>query len=138
MKIEFNHNLACQLGVREAIIAQRLFDVLMEQIRCGIAYKKEDYYWIKASGRDMTASFPFYSKDGCLDALRNLRDAHILVKGSYNDSRFDHTYWHAFTRYGLQLMMKEMEVTFDDRERPGKEIEIVCESVCPVVLTWNH
>ena len=138
MKIEFNHNLACQVGVREAIIAQRLFDVLMEQLRCGIAYEKEGNFWIKASGRDLTASFPFYSKDGCLDALQNLRDAHILVKGSYNDSRFDHTYWHAFTRYGLHLMLKETEVELDDRERPGKEAEVVCESVHAPFLSWNH
>ena len=135
MKIEFNHNLACQVGVREAIIAQRLFDVLMEQLRCGIAYEKEGNFWIKASGRDLTAIFPFFSKDGCLDALRNLRNAHVLIKGSFNDSRFDHTYWHAFTKYGTLLMLKETEVL--DYDGTGKTDEADYERVFTPVFGWN-
>ena len=114
MMIKFSESLAREVGVREAIIAQYLWDTMMVSIEEGTEMIRENNIWVKASGKDLTAVFPFFSKDGCLDALQNLRDAHILIKGSFNDSRFDHTYWHAFTGYGLKMILKETEVTEDD------------------------
>ena len=121
MMIEFSESLAREVGVREAIIAQYLWETLLKSIEEGTETEREHKLWVKASGRDLTAAFPFFSKDGCLDALRNLRDAHILVKGSFNDSRFDHTYWHAFTGYGMKMILKETEVAENDRT--GEENE---------------
>ncbi|MBQ7059755.1 MAG: hypothetical protein IJM83_10745 [Firmicutes bacterium] len=106
----------------------------MTSIQEGTEEEHEQNYWVKASGRDLTAAFPFFSKDGCLDALQHLRDAHILIKGTFNQSRFDHTYWHAFTRYGYKVMLKEMEV--QDYDGTGKETKEHDESVRTPILCW--
>ena len=137
MMIEFSESLAREVGVREAIIAQYLWEVLLKSIEEGKETEREHKLWVKASGRDLTAVFPFFSKDGCLDALRNLRDAHILIKGSFNDSRFDRTFWHAFTGYGLKMILKETEVAEDDRT--GEENEEHYErAFAPVVSRGGY
>lgn len=132
--IKFNERLAKEVGVREAIIAQYLWEVLLLSIEEGTETEREHRLWVKASGRDLTAAFPFFSKDGCLDALKNLREAHILVKGSFNESRFDHTYWHAFTNYGLKMISKETEVQTNDRT--GKEDEEYYEGAFTPAFGW--
>ena len=135
MKITFSESLARMVGLREAIIAKFLWDILIAGLQEGIQEEHEQNYWVKASGRDLTAVFPFFSKDACLDALQNLRDAHILIKGNFNESRFDHTYWHAFTSYGRKLMLKEMEEQYYDGT--GEENEADYEGVFTPVFSWN-
>lgn len=135
MKITFSESLARKIGVREAIIAQYLWDTMIQSIQEDTQEEHEERLWVKASGRDLTAIFPFFSKDGCLDALRNLRNAHVLIKGNFNDSRFDHTYWHAFTKYGTLLMLKETEVL--DYDGTGEENEADYEGIFTPVFGWN-
>lgn len=52
----------------------------------------------------MTAEFPFLSIPMAKRAIKVLSDRGYILKGCFNDDRFDHTNWYAFTGYGEKMM----------------------------------
>ncbi len=56
----------------------------------------------------MTGFFPFLTYDEIRYALKQLIRGRVLTKGRFNESRFDHTNWYAFTEFG-QFLMTESE-----------------------------
>ena len=56
----------------------------------------------------MTGFFPFLTYDEIRYALKQLIRGRVLIKGRFNESRFDRTNWYAFTEFG-QFLMTESE-----------------------------
>ena len=51
-----------------------------------------------------TALMPYLSKGMVQGGLRRLAKGGLIVKGEFNQSRFDRTSWYAFTAYGKKVM----------------------------------
>ena len=57
--------------------------------------------------------FPYLSYDEIRYALKRLIKGRVLVKGHFNESRFDRTNWYAFTEFG-QYLMTESEGDYNE------------------------
>ena len=44
------------------------------------------------------------SVDMARRSLKKLAEEGIIVRDVFNDDKFDHTYWYAFTDYGFEMM----------------------------------
>ena len=101
----FNENIAMVAGTNAAIIAE-LIDYLIRESdqETVIEYEK---VWCRCSMKMATVYCPYLTKYQVEDALWALRDKGIISKGNFNDDRFDHTNWYAFTEYGSGLMDAE-------------------------------
>ena len=51
-----------------------------------------------------TVALPFMSVDMARRSLKKLAEEGIIVRDVFNDDKFDHTYWYAFTDYGFEMM----------------------------------
>lgn len=51
----------------------------------------------------MTVYCPFLSVHQAGRAIDALERRRLIVKGNFNETKFDHTNWYAFTEYGRKL-----------------------------------
>jgi len=102
MKHCFSKSVAMRYGVRAAVIAQFLWDRIVEKPVC-----KLDRSWTCCTILMMTGFFPFYSEHMLRDTLHQLIDEHVITRVKFGKSNFNHTYWYAFTPYGQYLMCEE-------------------------------
>ena len=104
--MNFNEGVAMRYGIKEAVIAQHLWE-LGENIDNADAALKDSRLWVRASASAIKCALPYFSKHQIKDAIMHLRKEHILIKREMNDSRFDRTNWYAFSDYGVDLMEGE-------------------------------
>ena len=102
----YNEDLAMRYGVREAIIAQYLWNLGEDTEYEDVVYK-DSKLWVRASATAIKCALPYFSKHQIKDAIMHLRKEHFLMKREMNDSRFDRTNWYAFSDHGVQLMEEE-------------------------------
>ena len=81
----FNRNIAMICGIRAALIAQYLWEIM--EYENGTA----DDYWRKMPQKMIQTVYPFL-------------ECRILRASERNESRFDRTRWYQFTEYGMELM----------------------------------
>ena len=102
----YNENFAMRYGVREAIIAQYLWDLMgSDDHQC--VTTEDSHIWARASATAIVCEFPYFSNHQVKDSLMKLRKEHILLKRDLNVSRYDRTNWYAFSEHGAKLMRGE-------------------------------
>lgn len=94
----FNRNIAMICGIRAALIAQYLWEIM--EYENGTA----DDYWRKMPQKIIQTVYPFLSRHMIRDAMKELTEYRILRASERNESRFDRTRWYQFTEYGMELM----------------------------------
>jgi hypothetical protein len=94
----FNRNIAMICGIRPALIAQYLWEIM--EYENGTT---EDY-WRKMPQKMIQTVYPFLSRHMIRDAMKELTECRILRASERNESRFDRTRWYQFTEYGMELM----------------------------------
>ena len=104
--MNFNEGVASRYGIREAVVAQHLWE-LGEDSEFADAVYKDSKLWVRASATAIKCALPYFSKHQIKDAIMHLRKEHILMKREMNDSRFDRTNWYAFSDHGVHLMEEE-------------------------------
>ena len=60
--------------------------------------------WTRISQKMITVALPFMSVDMARRSLKKLAEEGIIMRDVFNDDKFDHTYWYAFTEYGSEMM----------------------------------
>lgn len=97
-----NENIAMVAGVNAGIIAELLNDILKDQLEnvCE-EYGKQ---WCRCSYKTMVVYCPYLSINQIKGAVYIMIEKGILSRGRFNNTRFDHTNWYAFTEYGKHLM----------------------------------
>ena len=60
--------------------------------------------WCRCSFKTMVVYCPYLSINQIKGAVYSMIEKGILSRGRFNDTRFDHTNWYAFTEYGKHLM----------------------------------
>ena len=100
----FRRNIAVTCGVNAAIIADHLWEELALQAMQKEAIERHGRYWCRGSYQMMTVYHPYLSIHMIRNAVEALQKNNIIRKGCFNENRFDHTNWYAFTEYGEQMM----------------------------------
>lgn len=99
----YSESIAMRYGVREAIIAQYLWNLMDSRDNTNVT-TEDSHLWARASATAIVCEFPYFSKHQVKDSLMKLRKEHILLKRDLNASRFDRTNWYAFSEHGVKLM----------------------------------
>lgn len=101
----FDIDFATEYGLNEAIIANNLW----YWIKKNEANKKhfhEGKYWTYNSVKALKKLFPYLSEKQIRNALANLTNKGIIVKGNFNFSTYDRTLWYAFSSLGNTILLK--------------------------------
>ena len=101
--VNFNVRVACACGIREAVIATLLWSLLNDPEEEIISRHGKD--WVRITQRMITAQFPFMTIDMVQGSIQKLKRKGIISIGDFNEDRFNHTNWYAFSDYGYELMM---------------------------------
>lgn len=104
---EFKTNMAVRFGVKEAVIAQFLWDKIKKEGEKPFEDKKN--IWVRYSVLMISANIPYLTHKQIRLTIKKLLDASVITKDCYNPSKFDHTNWYAFTDFG-QFLMANSEV----------------------------
>ena len=103
-EMKFNEDVAMMCGLKEAVLASFLWDLMLRDDEAVYRYGK---MWTRISQRGISMHLPYMSERVISRAARKLRDKGILTIEKINDSKFDHTYSYAFTEFGCDLMIDE-------------------------------
>ena len=103
-EMKFNEDVAMMCGLKEAVLASFLWDLMLRDDEAVYRYGK---MWTRISQRGISVHLPYMSERVISRAARKLRDKGILAIEKINDSKFDHTYSYAFTEFGCDLMIDE-------------------------------
>ena len=99
--IDFNKDIARDYGLRESVIATYLWELLDRDLE---SIERNGRVWTRISQRMITVALPFMSVDMARRSLKKLAEEGIIMRAVFNDDKFDHTHWYAFTDYGFEMM----------------------------------
>jgi len=99
----FNVELATRIGIRTALVAQRLWEI-NEQRYPSETGMFDGRRWIRMGQRSLTVTMPYLTRHTAGYELMRLRKLGIIRTHQLSDDRFDHTNWYTFTEYGHDLM----------------------------------
>lgn len=106
LEYHFNVAVASEYGVEEAVI---IYNFKMQILYFKNNNKNfiEGRTWTKNSSEALRKFFPFWSSKKISRLIKNLVDKNVLIKGNFNNDRFDRTLWYAFKDEGYFLYGSE-------------------------------
>lgn len=122
MNYSFDIDVAEKLGVNAAIVVQNL-QFWIKKNEANNKHFYDDRYWTFNSIKAWKDLFPFWSDRQIRKILDDLIGKGIIIKGNYNELKYDRTLWYAFTDYGISILHNcQMKVT-DLSNRSDKKVE---------------
>ncbi len=122
MNYSFDIDVAEKLGVNAAIVVQNL-QFWIKKNEANNKHFHDDRYWTFNSIKAWKDLFPFWSDRQIRKILDDLIEKGIIIKGNYNELKYDRTLWYAFTDYGISILHNcQMKVT-DLSNRSDKNVE---------------
>lgn len=123
--ITFNRDLACVVGLNEAI--------MLQQIHYWIEYNKTEYlrgnpthensyqagrFWTKNKVEKWKEEhFPFWSTSTVRRIFESLEKDNLIIVDSFNEYKFDKTLWYTINYEKLEKLAKEIEDKIAKREQ---------------------
>lgn len=92
----FDPEIAAQVGVNAALIYQNLFFWIETNEADGRNYR-DGRYWTYNSVAAYAKLFPYLTLKQIRTAIERLLDNGLILKGNYNEDRYDRTAWYALT-----------------------------------------
>lgn len=120
----FDRELACKIGVDEAIVIHNL----IFWIEKNMANRKHFYdgrYWTYNSVRAFTDLFPFWTAKELRRIMESLYSQGVVIKGNYNQAKFDKTGWYSIAdtyNYLLPKWANDVLETSNGVAQKGKPI----------------
>lgn len=109
MLIYFDLDIARCYGTYPAIIGQNFWYWVNENRKRGRNYY-DGRYWVYNSVSSLRKIFPNLTTYQIRHAIDLLVDCGVLIKGNYNQTKYDRTTWYTFTDEGIAIFQKaEME-----------------------------
>ena len=122
MNYSFDIDVAEKLGVNAAIVVQNL-QFWIKKNEANDKHFHDGRYWTFNSMKAWHELFPFWTERQIRKILDDLVDKKIIIKGNYNEMKYDRTLWYAFTDYGISILHNcQMKVT-DLSNRSDKNVE---------------
>lgn len=105
MTHSFDKDIATKYGILEAILLNHLL-FWIEKNKANETNYFDGYYWTFNSVKAFKELFPYASERQIQNALKKLKEEHIIQTGNYNENAYDRTLWYAFTNKGYSIMQK--------------------------------
>lgn len=102
-----NVSLAERVGIRTALVAQCLWDLLSEHFTADTD-EFDGRRWLRMAQPTLTTYMPYLTESNARYELKKLRELGIIRSKTLNDNPFDHTQWHTFTEFGYDLMVSTL------------------------------
>lgn len=100
----FRNAIAVKCGINAAIVAEILWDFQRCDFRKGKTVYRYGNRWCRCSQPMITAICPCLTIHKAKGAIKTLLKMGVIRKERFNEDKFDHTNWYAFTEYGTRLM----------------------------------
>lgn len=127
MNYNFDITIAQELGVSAAIVVQNL-QFWIKKNEANDKHFHDGRYWTFNSMKAWHELFPFWTERQIRKILDDLVEKKIIIKGNYNEMKYDRTLWYAFTDYGITILqtcqMKEttLSIQSDKNVEPIPDI----------------
>lgn len=96
MEHQFCVELASCYGIEEAIIIQNLYFWIKKNVANGDNFY-DGRYWTYNSSKAFSILFPYMTESKIYRVLKSLEEKGLIVKGNYNDTKYDRTTWYSLS-----------------------------------------
>lgn len=90
---KFNTEIAIDIGIDASVVYQIIQDECEHNQRVD-EYKREGYYWFRASLVELTRIIPYMSNHRIRTAIKTLEEKGYIISRNYNESPYDSTKWY--------------------------------------------
>ena len=111
MEYSFDVDFAVENGVEEAVLYKNIMFWCQKNMANGRHFY-DGRYWTYNSAQAFTELFPFWNKKKIERLLQSLVDKGIILKGEYNQNKYDRTLWYTPSENVVSISQKcRMETT---------------------------
>lgn len=96
MEHQFCVELASSYGIEEAIIIHNLYFWIKKNVANGDNFH-DGRYWTYNSSKAFSILFPYMTESKIYRVLKSLEEKGLIVKGNYNDTKYDRTTWYSLS-----------------------------------------
>ena len=114
----FNTNIAKQFGVDSAILLQNLRFWIYKNLTNN-KHIYDGNCWTYNSIEAFTKLFPYWSKHQIERIINNAVDQGLIIKGNYNQTKYDRTVWYALTPKSMQFFSEFDEFNTEKSLQPA-------------------
>lgn len=90
----FDVKLAETIGIIPAILYENIL-FWVQKNEANNKHFHDGLFWTYNSTRAFSKLFPYLSEDQISRALKKLEDCNLIVKGNYNETKYDRTTWYS-------------------------------------------
>lgn len=101
MEHQFCIELASSYGIEEAIIIHNLYFWIKKNVANGSNFH-DGRYWTYNSSKAFSILFPYMTESKIYRVLKSLEEKGLIVKGNYNDTKYDRTTWYSLSDKALE------------------------------------
>lgn len=94
MEYSFDIDLATKYGLDEAVLYKNIL-FWCQKNKANHRHFYDDKYWMYNSASAFSELFPFWNKKKIERLLQSLVDCGLIIKGEYNQNRYDRTLWYS-------------------------------------------
>lgn len=99
----FDTEVAAKYGVNAAVIFQNLVFWCQHSEANGKNFH-DGHYWTYNSAKALAELFPYMTEKQIRTALNKLLADGVVIKGKYNDNKYDQTLWYAISDKGKSIL----------------------------------
>lgn len=101
MEHQFCIEIASVYGIEEAIIIHNLYFWIKKNVANGNNFH-DGRYWTYNSSKAFSILFPYMTESKIYRVLKSLEEKGLIVKGNYNDTKYDRTTWYSLSDKALE------------------------------------
>ena len=103
MQHHFNTEIAKQYDIITAILLDNFY-YWIEKNRVNELNYKDGKYWTYNTKKAICEWFPYLNERQLDYALKKMVEQGLIVKGNYNENKYDRTLWYAITNFGYSIL----------------------------------
>jgi DNA-binding PadR family transcriptional regulator len=113
MQHHFNTEIAKKYDIITAILLDNFY-YWIEKNRLNERNFKDGRYWTYNTKKAIAEWFPYLNERQLDYALKKMVEQGLLIKGNYNENKYDRTLWYAITDFGYSILQNcKMYNTYD-------------------------
>jgi DNA-binding PadR family transcriptional regulator len=103
MQHRFDTEIAKQYDIVTAILLDNFY-FWIEKNRLNERNFKDGRYWTYNTKKAMVESFPYLNERQLDYALKKMVEQGLIIKGNYNENKFERKLWYAITDFGYSIL----------------------------------
>lgn len=104
MEHHFNTNLAKEYGIEEAILLHHFYYWIVKNA-ANEKHFHDGLYWTYNSKKAYSEFFQYINETKIFRVIKHLEEEGVVVKGKYNQDKFDKTNWYALSYKGWRTLI---------------------------------